>query len=391
MKKLLIIVSHPVPYHVPIYRLLNERGNVELEVFFLWNCFESEETEAEGTSQSFWPFVHEKEVLKGYSSKFIKNIAIKKYNSPFGLINPGLFRSIKESNPDMIMIFGYNTVSSWITAISSMIFRIPLLFKGETYWTSQSNSESQFIKKLYISLYLSFVSFYAYAFEKNREFYKSFGAKDSSLFFVPCAVDSKRLEAKSIEDLEKYKQLLDLKEDEKVIIYVGRFSERKSPLHLLEAFTIAFKKEPRLRLFFIGEGRLKDDIERYIRENDLAKNVSIIGFLNEDQIIPYYQLSDLLVLPSEMDPSPKVINEAFTFSTPTIVSDQIGTAGDLVVNNVNGMIYKWGDIDSLANKILHVLNDENYHSFSREALKTIDKWSIENGVKSIEKCLEEET
>jgi len=387
VKKLLVIVSHPVPYHVPIYRLLHERGNVEIEVFFLWNCFEAKNTGAAGTSHPFWPFVHDKEVLEGYPSTFIKNIAIKKFNSPFGLINPGLYKSIKESRPDMIMIFGYNTVSSWITAVTAKILNIPLLFKGETYWHFKKNSLGQFIKKIYIRLFFSLVSFYAFAFEKNKEFYKSFGAQESSLFFVPCAVDTNRLLSKSVNNLDMYKKSLDIKIQEKVIIYVGRFSVRKSPMDLLEAFLIAKKKNPKLRLLFIGEGILKIEMEKFIENNNLKDNVSIIGFLNEDQIIPYYQLADLLVLPSEMDPSPKVINEAFTFSIPVIVSDQIGTEGDLVIDNLNGMIFKWGDTKELASKIIKVFNEDFYAEISSKAFKTLEIWSIENGVRSIEKCL----
>ena len=79
MKKLAIIVSHPVPYHVPIYRLLHERNKIAVEVFYLWDCFETDNWFDKSISEPFWPFIHDQDVMDGYKSRFIKNLALNKF------------------------------------------------------------------------------------------------------------------------------------------------------------------------------------------------------------------------------------------------------------------------------------------------------------------------
>ena len=50
--------------------------------------------------------------------------------------------------------------------------------------------------------------------------------------------------------------------------------------------------------------------------------------------------TDVFCLMSNFDASPKIVNEIMNYKIPIILSDKIGTAGDLIVNNYNGFIVK---------------------------------------------------
>ncbi len=106
------------------------------------------------------------------------------------------------------------------------------------------------------------------------------------------------------------------------------------------------------------------------------KNILFVGFKNTSEISTYYVISDIFVLPSMYDPTPKALNEALLFGLPVVVSDSVGTANDLVQHQVNGLIYPVGDVDKLAFEIDRLISDkELYSRLSKVAEDSVAGWS----------------
>jgi glycosyltransferase involved in cell wall biosynthesis len=95
----------------------------------------------------------------------------------------------------------------------------------------------------------------------------------------------------------------------------------------------------------------------------------------------FHFVSDIFVLPSEYDPSPKVLNEALNFGHPIITTDRVGTAPELIQEGRNGFIFKVGDVEGLADYLEQLIDDIDLRKkFGIESLKIVNNWSIERDV-----------
>ncbi|MAZ78161.1 MAG: hypothetical protein CMF39_05735 [Legionellaceae bacterium] len=382
--KLLIINTHPVNYHVPIYKKLADSTEFDVEVCFLWDVFSARYR----PSQSF-PMHYDKSLLNGYKHSFLKNISLKPGPTFWGLINFGLFSKIKNSQCDAVLIFGYNYFSAWIALISAKILGKKIIFKGESDLLAKRSFFKEIIKKVYVKTFFNRVDYFLYSYKKNAEYYCHYGASRRSLYFMPCAVDNEYFQAIAANlDRQEERGRLGFAEDEVVMLYVGRLEPRKQPDLLLRALSHFCKTK--IRLVYVGDGSMMAALKDQVKALSLENQVRFDGFKSHELINAYFKSSDLLVLPSLLDPSPKVVNEAMNFSLPVIVSDKVGTANDLVVNRQNGMVFKAGDVNSLVLAMKEVAFDQAVRArLSEKALSTVSQWNYQLGVESVKSIMRE--
>ena len=111
------------------------------------------------------------------------------------------------------------------------------------------------------------------------------------------------------------------------ILHIGRFEAQKNHIGLLEAFQLFQKKYPNSLLRLIGEGDLRDEIERYVKENGLSEKVCLLG--KQANVHPYLTDADMFILPSYYEGVPMTIIEAMGTGLP-IVATNVGGIPDLL-------------------------------------------------------------
>ena len=87
-----------------------------------------------------------------------------------------------------------------------------------------------------------------------------------------------------------------------------------------------------------------------------------VGFINQSEIPGYYDLCDVFVLPSVLEPWGLVINEVMTAGRAIIASDQVGSAQDLVKQGENGFVFPAGDLVALTNSLERIITDKKTFS-----------------------------
>lgn len=112
-----------------------------------------------------------------------------------------------------------------------------------------------------------------------------------------------------------------IKDNEKVIGFVGRLCEGKNAMFALEIFKEYLKLNSEARLIYVGDGEQRKDIEVKIKEYKLESKVLILGMISDTH--RWYQVFDLLLLPSLYEGLPMVLVEAQTSGIPCIVSDTV--------------------------------------------------------------------
>jgi len=169
--------------------------------------------------------------------------------------------------------------------------------------------------------------------------------------------------------------------DEGYALYFGRLSREKGILNLIKAF--ANLKDG--TLYIAGEGPEKENVEKIIKENKLEKRVKLLGFLNKEDMKETIRKCKFVVVPSIWyENCPYSVIETLCTGKPVIGAD-IGGIPELVLNNENGLIYKYDDIDELKEKMQTLFtNDELVNKFSKKAKEIAkEQYAKENYYKKL--------
>ncbi|MEW6482204.1 MAG: glycosyltransferase [bacterium] len=180
----------------------------------------------------------------------------------------------------------------------------------------------------------------------------------TKIFVHPSCVDFQEIDALSKETLDEPWLLED---ERKAIIYVGRLSNKQKRIDiLLKAINVIRGKEDLpFKVLIIGDGEDRTFLEKMSKDFDLEGIVYFLGY--KENPYKYYAISDLFVLTSDFEGFANVIIEAMACGLPIIATDCPSGPAEILENGKWGILVKRGDYITLANKILHVLQDEEFN------------------------------
>lgn len=115
--------------------------------------------------------------------------------------------------------------------------------------------------------------------------------------------------------------------DRLVIGHIGRFTEQKNHDFLIDVFKAVHDKKPNSMLVLVGEGHLRNAIEKKIEKLGLTNCVKILGVRKD--ISNLLQGMDIFLFPSLFEGLPVVLVEAQASGIQSIISDTITTETDV--------------------------------------------------------------
>jgi glycosyltransferase involved in cell wall biosynthesis len=184
---------------------------------------------------------------------------------------------------------------------------------------------------------------------------------------IPNGIDLNRFQL-SISKEECKRQLKFNGKD--VILFMGGLYQLKGPDVLLKAIAHVVKFRKDVLFIFAGTG----EYDKYINLSHklgIEKYVKFIGYVTNDKAI-YYNCSDIFVLPSYEEMFPIVLLEASASGLPLVVSD-LNSLQCIVEDNYNGIFFKTGNENELANAILYLLDNEKIRRTLGENAKNLVK------------------
>jgi glycosyltransferase involved in cell wall biosynthesis len=379
--RLAVVDSHPIQYHYQYYRLLAEFSDIDLHVFYCWD------TRAGVQDPSYGKVAWDVPLLEGYSHSFVTNRARQTGFNFMGQINPGLFAELTPDRFDVVWIWGYSTVSAWIAAVTARARGLRVLFRGEATLDVPRSWLRRLAKEAIVRGFLRLVDGVAYSCAANRRYYEHYGVQPDALVFAPCAVDNSFF-ALLGDGLERdgCRASLGLADDDRVVLFVGRLIDVKRPLDLLRVYE-QLPRDSNPVMLLVGDGPLRPELERYCQERGID-NIRFVGFRNQTELARYYVAADLFLLTSAEDRSPKTLNEAMNFGLPAVVTDRVGTVGDLIVDGWNGFVVPCGDPGAIAQACARILTDRDLAIRMRANAETrVAEWSFERGAAAIRQWL----
>ena len=141
-----------------------------------------------------------------------------------------------------------------------------------------------------------------------------------------------------------------------------------------------------IEILIVGNGPEYEKLIKLAKKLNLS--VKFFGYQEHEEVCRILSIANLYCLVSNFDASPKSLNEALNFKLPIIIRDTIGTAGDLIIDNFNGVILKKKDKLNLVLKDL-IKDKKKQKLFSKNSYKTLDSFFNHDVCKNniIKKCL----
>ncbi len=189
--------------------------------------------------------------------------------------------------------------------------------------------------------------------ESTRQELVELGFMPSNIVIVPNAVNDKI-----------YTPSQDILHGRPLIGHLGRLKKYKSVDHLLRAYQIVLKEIPEARLKIIGDGDFRPELERLAGELGITNRVEFTGYLSQAEKVRQLHQMSVAVNCSAKEGWGLTVIEANACGVPVVASDVPGLR-DSVVDEKTGLLYEFGNIEQLAEKILLLLRDEHFRSRMR--------------------------
>jgi 1,2-diacylglycerol 3-alpha-glucosyltransferase len=138
---------------------------------------------------------------------------------------------------------------------------------------------------------------------------------------------------------------------EQYFLYVGRLSEEKNVVGLLNAYFHYRKSGGTWSLVFVGDGPQHKELREIAAASNFASDVRFEGLRGTPDLPQYYGFAGCFVLPSTREPWGLVANEAMASGLPLILSDRCGCAEDLLREKENGFAFDPSRTNDLAARL----------------------------------------
>jgi glycosyltransferase involved in cell wall biosynthesis len=131
------------------------------------------------------------------------------------------------------------------------------------------------------------------------------------------------------------------------LVCVGRLSEAKGQLLLIEAVALLAAKNVPCELVLAGDGPMRSDLANLIERNGLQDRIRITGWISSGEVREEILAARALILPSFAEGLPVVIMEALALRRP-VLTTYIAAIPELVRPGENGWLFPAGSVSELA-------------------------------------------
>ena len=386
--RLLLVATHPVQYASPVFREMARNPRLDIEVAYCSMHGAEAAVDKDFGVEVKWDVP----LLDGYPWKQVPNRALRPgLERFFGLLNPGLWRTIRNGRYDAVIIYtGYRYASFWIALAAAKITGTKFMFGTDA--TSIAAREGSRLKSWLKPRILSFVFRRADATfgasVAGKEYLKSLGVPVDRIGIVPLVVDNDWWLARSgVTDRAAVRANWGVPFNALVVMFCAKLQPWKRPMDLLRAFAAAAVAGS--HLVYVGDGPLANELSQEAGQLGIADCVHFLGFQNQSQLPAVYSSGDLFVLPSKYDPCPAVVCEAMLCGLPVLLSDEILGRREQIDDGETGLIFPCGDVNALAEVLRRSLADPvRLAAMGQAACREMDSFSPVTNVKAFLELLD---
>ena len=180
----------------------------------------------------------------------------------------------------------------------------------------------------------------------------SLGVTKEKIRVIPIGVDFEHFNPRVDESDLKTK--LHMKDNEKVLLFVGRLSLVKRIDILIDLTKKLLKEGFEIKTLIVGDGEYKNYYETLAKP---IKNIIFVGSVPHTEIHKYFAVADVFILTSMSEGLPNVLLEVSACGKP-IVATNTGGISDIIIHGKTGFLVKPNNVDSFVYYVKLLLKDE---------------------------------
>lgn len=377
--RLTIVGTHPIQYQAPWFRHLAAHcPELDLQVIYASQPTPEQQGIGFGTA-----FEWDTGVLDGYSCRILRPpTAGQRLDTYRGINVPEVADAIAASEPDVVLVPGWNS----ITLVHAIRFcrrqRIPLLYRGDTHL---GNRPSGWKGSLWVARNrrrLDRFDGWLSVGERVHRFLRYLQMPEERIFASPHCVDNAFFATRA-EPWQQPEARLHLREELGIapqsfaVLFCGKLQPKKRPGDVIRAIARLQESDrtASVSLLVAGSGELETDLRRLAERH----RVPVIwrGFVNQTELPRLYAAADCLALPSDWGETwGLVVNEAMATGLPCVVSDRVGCAPDLITAGETGEVFRFGDVHNLSEALQRVrIRKAGGHDYRAACRRRIEVYS----------------
>lgn len=343
--RLTIVVSHPIQYYAPLYRELVTRGNIDLHVVYLSDAGAVSHMDVEFAQSVSWDIP----LLDGYAHTILQPGKDVTRGGFWQRYDARLCDALVQLAPDWVLLYGYASRMNWVALWWAKRHGVKVAYASDSNINSPAKRWRSVLKRAVVGAFLRGVDAFLSTSEANLAYLKRFGARHKPVYRLPFAIDVDRFADNA--PAPGHDRPFDF-------VWAGKFIKRKRPLDFVQALAKVSRLMQRpVRACIVGDGPLRAEVEVEARQLPPDCKLEFKGFVNQKAMPSALQQAAVLAFTSEDEPYGLAATEAAAAGLALIVAEGIGCVGDTVLarRGVNALVYKAGDVDSLADSMLRLM------------------------------------
>lgn len=184
---------------------------------------------------------------------------------------------------------------------------------------------------------------------------------------------------------EQARDSLKLKEKEKVLLFFGFVKKYKGLKNLLYAIPMLKERYPEIKLLIVGE--FDQDREQYtniINELQIENELIVVDrFVPDEEVETYFAASDLIMLPYESATQSGIVQMAYGFEKPVVVTD-VGGLPDVVKDHQTGYVVPANNPQAIAEAVVDFYSMGKEDEFVYNIRQEAERFSWDRMVEHIE-------
>jgi glycosyltransferase involved in cell wall biosynthesis len=291
-----------------------------------------------------------------------------------------VFSVLDELNPDVLVIAGYRRLIMNLSLLwSKWKNKLAILLSDSKEDDAKRNLIAEQIKGSIIKRFDSALV----AGNKHKEYLVKLGMSENSIFKGYDVVDNNTFNPKLIGNLSKPL-------NEKFFLAINRFIEKKNLPFLISAYaSYHHKTDDPWHLVLCGNGELRDQLESLIIQYNLQDFVHLPGFLQQNELLPYFAHANCFIHASVQEQWGLVVNEAMAAGLPVLVSNRCGCYEDLIIEGVTGFGFNPENMQQLTDLMLKMSSGKiDLHKMGSAALEHIQKFSPDYFAQGLKNAVE---
>lgn len=279
-----------------------------------------------------------------------------------------LLAILNQTHPDAIAISGYSRPSMLITLLWCIWHRKPAILLSETTEYDEPRSWwKEIIKSLLIKRYKAALV----GGKPHKRYLAKLGMRLDAIFYGYDVVGNNIFHPNLIRTLPRPLAT-------PYFLAINRFVTKKNLPFLISSYA-AYRQAAGTDswdLVLCGDGELRSQIEQKIIDLNLQDYVHLTGFLQQEQMLPYFAHAKCFIHASIQEQWGLVVNEAMAAGLPVLVSNRCGCYEDLIIDGINGFGFDPENKEELINLMVKMSSEAvNLESMGQACLNHIAKYS----------------